>query len=57
MLRSLNFVLNFVMKSSAAEKALSDSMAVGGTIFKSSMRKRILLVFSPVIFECVSYYY
>ena len=48
MLRSLSLVLNFVMKSPAAENALSDSIDVGGTVFKASMRKRILFVFSPV---------
>ena len=48
MLRSLSLVLNFVMKSPAAENTLSDSIDVGGTVFKASMRKRILFVFSPV---------
>ena len=57
MLRSLSLVLNFVMKIPAAENALSDLIDVGGTVFKASIRKQILLVFSPVIFECVSYYY
>ena len=34
------------MKSTAAENDLSDSIYVD-TVFKSSMRKRILLVLSP----------
>ena len=60
MLRSLSLVLNFVMKSPAAENALSDSIDVGGTVFKASMRKRILCVFlqlpqkCSVLFEGVS---
>ena len=63
MMRSLSLVLNFVMISSAAEYALSDSMDVGGNVFKASMRKRIFFVFSPatqtfsVFFESVPYYY
>ena len=32
MLLSLSLVLNFVLKSPAAEHALSDSMDVGGTL-------------------------
>ena len=48
MLRSLSIVLNFVMKLTAADNAFSDSMDVDGTVFKASMRKLILLVFSPV---------
>ena len=48
MLRSLSLVLNFVMKSPAVDNTLSDSMDVDGIVFKASMRKRILFVFSPV---------
>ena len=48
MLRSLSLVLNFVMKSPAAYNALSDSMYVDGNVFKASMRKQIVFVFSPV---------
>ena len=54
MLRSLSLVLNFVMKSPAAENALSDSIDVGGTVFKASMRKRILFVFSPFTSKMLS---
>ena len=63
MLQSLNCFLKFVMISPAAENALSDSMDVGGTVFKSSKRKRTLFVFSQatqtcsVLLEGVSYYY
>ena len=56
MLRSLSLVLNFVMKSPAAENALSDSIDVGGTVFKASMRKRILFVFSPVTSKNVQFF-
>ena len=48
MLRSMSLVLNFDMKSPAAYNALSDSMDVDGNVFKASMRKQILFVFSPV---------
>ena len=40
----LSLVLNFFMESSAEENALSDSMDVGGNVFKASMRTRILFV-------------
>ena len=50
MLRSLSLVLNFVMKSPAAENALSDSIDVGGTVFKASMRKtNIVCLFSSYL--------
>ena len=61
--RSLSLVLNFVIISPAAENALSDSIDVGGTVFKASMRKRILFSLSTatqtfsVLFDGVSYYY
>ena len=35
MLRSLSIVLRFVMKIHAGDNALSDSMDVGGTVFKA----------------------
>ena len=47
MLRSQSVVLNFVMKSPAADNALSDAMDVDGTVFKASMRQQILFVFKP----------
>ena len=56
MLLSLSLVLNFVMKSPAADNALSDSMDVDGTVFKASMRNQIPRSFK-VIFEGVSYFY
>ena len=34
--------LNFLMKSPAADNAVSDSMDVGDTVFKASMRKQIM---------------
>ena len=47
MLQSLSIVLNFVMERHAADNALSDSMDIDRTVFKASMRKGILFVFSP----------
>ena len=51
MLRSLSLVLNFVMKSPAAENALTDLINVVGTVFKSSIRKTniVLLFFSSYL--------
>ena len=43
MLRSLSLV----MKSPAADNTHSDSMDMDGTVFQASMRKRILIAFSP----------
>ena len=56
MLLSLSLVLNFVIKSPAADNALSDSMDVDGNVFKASMRKRIFFVFSPVTSNIFSYF-
>ena len=39
MLRSLSLVLNFVMKTPDADNALSDSMDVDATVFKSINEK------------------
>ena len=56
MLRSRSHVLNTVMKNPAVENALSDSMDVGGTVFKASMGKLILFVFPPVTSNMFSYF-
>ena len=48
MLLSLNRVRSLVIKSPAAEKALSDSIDVGGIVFNASNSNVMFCVLSPV---------
>ena len=53
MLRSLNLLLSFVMKSPAAENALSASTDVGGTEFMASYSFVTFFVRSLVVSKIV----
>ena len=54
MLRSLNLLLSFVMKSPAAENALSASTDVGGTEFMASYSFVTFFVRSLVVSKIAS---